>query len=329
MEGLIMESKSRVGTRQVSNSELIEDFLKDLELQGKSCGTIRDYKSYVSKFANFLESQDGEGSFLQVGAETLRDFLEFLKDDKGLSEKTLGNYFSGISSLYEYLKFEGLVKGNPVNPVRKRYIKISRGNSNDSERQLISIDEMSSLIRSILSARDKAIIVLFAKTGIRRNELSAIDLSDIDWEDKSIKLKEKFRQGKRSNLTVFFDDECEKVLGRWLDQRDEWLKDKETEALFLNSYGTRLKRSGIQRVVTKHAERMGLHDPDSDKLSERFTSHCFRHWFTTHLRRSGMPREYIKELRGDSRSEAMDIYHHIDREELRESYLAHVPKLGI
>jgi integrase/recombinase XerD len=42
-----------------------------------------------------------------------------------------------------------------------------------------------------------------------------------------------------------------------------------------------------------------------------------------------MPREFIQELRGDVRKEAIDIYHHIDKEELNESYLAHIPQSGI
>jgi integrase/recombinase XerD len=42
-----------------------------------------------------------------------------------------------------------------------------------------------------------------------------------------------------------------------------------------------------------------------------------------------MPREYVRELRGDARNEAIDIYHHIDREELRKSYPACIPQLGI
>jgi integrase/recombinase XerD len=42
-----------------------------------------------------------------------------------------------------------------------------------------------------------------------------------------------------------------------------------------------------------------------------------------------MPREYIKELRGDTRKEAIDIYNHIDKEDLRKTYLACIPKLGI
>ena len=42
-----------------------------------------------------------------------------------------------------------------------------------------------------------------------------------------------------------------------------------------------------------------------------------------------MPREYIKELRGDTRGETIDIYDHIDREELKKAYRECVPRLGI
>lgn len=42
-----------------------------------------------------------------------------------------------------------------------------------------------------------------------------------------------------------------------------------------------------------------------------------------------MKREFIKEFRGDTRGDAIDIYDHIDRAELREAYLAHIPTLGV
>jgi integrase/recombinase XerD len=42
-----------------------------------------------------------------------------------------------------------------------------------------------------------------------------------------------------------------------------------------------------------------------------------------------MSREFIQELRGDARREVIDIYDHIDKKELRESYLVHIPQLGI
>jgi integrase/recombinase XerD len=75
--------------------------------------------------------------------------------------------------------------------------------------------------------------------------------------------------------------------------------------------------------------KFGLHDPSSRRVKDHFTENCCRDWFTTHLRRAGMPRDFIKELRGDKRRDDMDVYYHIDKEELRKSYLSCIPQLGI
>ncbi|UCH02584.1 MAG: tyrosine-type recombinase/integrase, partial [Candidatus Bathyarchaeota archaeon] len=103
-----------------------------------------------------------------------------------------------------------------------------------------------------------------------------------------------------------------------------------SKALFI-SYQTsdRLSRNGAYNAVVKYAKRLGFHDSASDKLEDHFGPHCFRHWFTTFLLRNGMSREYVKELRGDRRGESIDIYHHIEKEELRKAYLDCIPKLGI
>jgi hypothetical protein len=42
-----------------------------------------------------------------------------------------------------------------------------------------------------------------------------------------------------------------------------------------------------------------------------------------------MQREYVQWLRGDAIKEAVDIYYHIDPEDVRRSYLAHIPQLGV
>jgi len=239
-------------------------------------------------------------------------------------------YYSALHSFCEYLEFEGHVENNPVPRFRRRYLaflrKNNRGSSGNSERQLISIDDMRRLINSIMGPRDKAVVTLLAKTGIRRQELVNIDIEYIDWVEQSITLKP---TAKRTNRLVFFDDECTRILRRWLQTRDNWHVKDNVKALFVNEQGERLNRNGIYNLVTKYAERLGLHDPKSEDLRKKFTPHCCRHWFTTHLRRAGMPREHIKELRGDSRAETMDIYYHIDRKELRDSYLAYIPQLGI
>lgn len=304
---------------------LLEEFIVDAELQGLSEGTITTYRSQLAYFLEWLD-----GDVKAVSRDELKHFLSHLKNGRtamdgsiGLSASTLNSYFSALNSFYSFLRYEDIVEENPIPNFRERYLDTVQ-QSTSSDRQLISVEEMSMLVQATLDVRDRAIIILLAKTGIRRNELVTIDCDDIDWEEQSIRLN---GTKKRSNVLVFFDGETAQVLERWLATREQ--NDADTDALFTNQYGGRLKRSGVYKAVTKHAESVGLHNPDSTDQQDRFTPHCCRHWFTTHLRRSGMPREFIKELRGDTRGETVDIYDHIDREELRESYLAHIPSLGI
>ncbi len=75
-------------------------------------------------------------------------------------------------------------------------------------------------------------------------------------------------------------------------------------------------RNGIYTAVTKAAEFIGLHNSNSNRMEDHFSPHCCRHWFPTNLRRAGMSREFIQELRGDVRKEAIGIYDHIDLKEL-------------
>jgi integrase/recombinase XerD len=163
--------------------------------------------------------------------------------------------------------------------------------------------------------------MLMLKTGIRRHELTDLDIDDVDLRKMTIHLKP---TGKRSNLLVFIDDECAESLRRWLKIRQS----NGDTALFTSSRKKRISGNAVRLLVVNAAMRVGLHDPDAS-LDGRFGAHCCRHWFTTWLYRAGMPREYIMWLRGDSPLSAFDGYLHIDPEDVRRSYLAHIPPLGI
>jgi len=285
--------------------------------------SIRRYKSSLLIFTEFLLNRDVDIN--EANLHLLKDFLQHILHERNVKHKTVENYFSALSAFYDYLTFEDLVSTNIVLPFRKRYLKRYKEGFDDPERKLLRLEEMSMLVGSIMDPRDKAIAVLFAKTGIRRGELLRLDVDDIHWEDYSITLKP---TPKRSNRVVFFDDEFAIVLRRWLRVREKL--NPKTKALFVSYQSlNRLDRNGLYTAIVKYAKRLGFHNPESPRLEDHFGPHCFRHWFTTWLLRNGMPREYVKELRGDRRGEAIDIYHHIDRQELRKAYLAYIPKLGV
>jgi len=127
---------------------------------------------------------------------------------------------------------------------------------------------MARFVNSIMDPRDKAMVVLLAKTGIRRGELIRLDVDDIKWEDYSITLKP---TPKRSNRVVFFDEECAIVLRRWLKVREK-LNPKD-RALFI-SYNTleRISRNGVWNAIVKYAIRLGYHNPESPKTRRSFRS---------------------------------------------------------
>jgi len=303
--------------------KIVDGFCEDCELRGLTAETIRRYRSSILIFSEYLESKGT--SLRKIDMESLKDFLRHLRKEREVEYKTIENFFSAISSLYDYLTFEGITSTNIVLPFRKRYLRRYKQNYDDPERRLLTVEEMSRLVNYIMDPRDRAIVVLLAKTGVRRGEMPRIDVEDINWEDYSITLKP---TPKRSNRTIFFDDECAVVLRRWIRVREKL--NPRTKALFV-SYNTlgRLSRNGAYSAAVKYARQLGFHDSESDKLEDHFGPHCCRHWFTTWLLRNGMPREYVKELRRDSRREAIDLYHHIDKEKLRRTYLACIPKLGV
>ena len=288
--------------------------------------SIHSYASALRSFKRHLDDLDIT-EVARIDKNAIRDYIRLLREERRLSISTIENHLSCISAFLDYLVYEEIIDSNIALAVRKRYVRRYKAETpNDAQsRKLVTTDQLKMLVNSILDVRDKAVVVLLAKTGIRRSELVSIDIADIDLAERKIVLKPK---AKRSNRVVFYDEECGEVLDDWLAVRKRYCR-KGQDALFITSSGGRLDRNGVYSAVTSHATRVGLHNPSSKRLEDHFTPHCLRHWFTTALRRSGMPREMVQELRGDIRSEAIDIYYHIDEEQLKRVYLNHMPRFGV
>ena len=199
----------------------INNFLKDCRSRGLTKQTIATYKSNVATFLNFA------GDPLKVDIPILRNFLNYLREDmiytvgkttkKGVSSSTLNAYFSAISSFYDYLVYEGAISTNPILPFRRRYLANQKPKTNgENTRQLISIEEMTKMIELAEPILHKAIMVILAKTGVRKGELLAMDLEDLNLEKGTIIIKPK---AKRTNRLAFIDDEALLVINEYLKWR--------------------------------------------------------------------------------------------------------------
>ncbi len=299
------------------SADLLARFRQDLRLRGRGECALTSYGMQLNLFQAWY-GQD----MLKVGQAELKAYLAHLRSRK-LKTASIGQAFTALGTFYDFLEAEGEIQRNPVPAFRRRYLQQYKAGTDRDERRCITIDEAARIVITALDSRKQAIITLLAKTGMRVHELAALDLGDVDLQKKEILLKP---TPKRTNRTLFFDDEAARILARWLSARAAQGYDGEG-ALFTAAKYTRLHSRGIEDIVSGCSRLAGVGDPALGK--DHITPHYFRVFFTTQLLRSGMPRHYVQELRGDSDGAAIDVYTRVDREELRRSYLAHVPRLGI
>ncbi|WP_049888719.1 tyrosine-type recombinase/integrase [Natronococcus occultus] len=128
----------------------------------------------------------------------------------------------------------------------------------------------------------------------------------------------RFRNRKGSTTTVFpIDEETREALERYMFVRN----DGENDSVFTSIRGGQLSRELVRRSVRDAAVDAGVMSEDENRFEKKFTPHTYRTVFTTEMRNAGMPDHILRYLRGDSDSEAMDVYTRVDRETARRAYL--------
>jgi len=137
-------------------AKLISEFEADCKDRHLTDETIGRYKSPLRLFFAFLK--DRNQSIIDVDKHVLKAFIHYRREQE-VDQKTIENNFTALSTFYEFLCFEGYANVNPVLPVRKRYLKRYKddnenGSFDESARKLATVEQMVTLVHSILSIRD-------------------------------------------------------------------------------------------------------------------------------------------------------------------------------
>jgi integrase/recombinase XerD len=193
--------------------QLIESFRSDLRLKGQAQNTVYGYSRQVGRFIQFLYGKP----ISELDKDDLKNYLAHLRT-LGLEYQSISLYFSSLSSFFDFLQEEDIIKENYIRSIRKRYLRPYKRERN--ERRIISVKDAIRLVNSIIDTRDRTMVLLLFKTGIRRKELIELDVDDINFENMSITLKP---TPKRSNRVVFFDTETANQLKKWLRARESWI----------------------------------------------------------------------------------------------------------
>jgi len=294
-----------------SNAEnLVHAFLD--RLAGKpdaSVHTLRAYRTDLAQFLAFLKEENATP--LNITHLKLRKFIASLRRS-GAAKTTIARKLSSLRSFYKYLCEEGVVETNPIkalrSPKQDRY-----------HPRILTADEILSLFESIngktpADLRDRAIIETLYSTGMRRGELAALNVKDIDFLSESCVVMGK----RRKQRICFLGRYAREALREWLLCRgiSETGAARSSEPLFINLDRAhpprRLTGRSIARILSRRLTLAGL--------SNKATPHTLRHSFATHMLDCGADLRTVQEMLGHASLASTQIYTHLSAARLRQVY---------
>ena len=177
----------------------------------------------------------------------------------------------------------------------------------------LSVDEMFHLLDKVKAEdlptrhplRDMAILELLYATGIRCAELTHIKLSDIDMNEKTIRI---WGKGNRERIALFGEKAKHKVI-IYIEKERTSVNSPE-EFLFINNRNTRLSSRAIQRTLEEFRRFL--------KIKRPITPHKIRHTFATHLLNQGVDLRLVQELLGHKSLASTEKYTHVTIQHLTD-----------
>lgn len=282
----------------------ITSFLNYLSLEKKySKHTITAYQNDLNTFQLFCNLEYGNESITKVNYAQIRHWIVSLVNSK-ISNRTINRKVSSLKSFYKFLQKTKQIEASPL--VKHQALKVLKQVQVPfSEKEIFKVlDALDD--GDFESVRNKLMVELFYSTGMRRNELINIKITDIDYVNETVKVL-----GKR-NKERFIPllKTVKESLLKYTTMRDE--VEISTPYLFLTKNGKKIYDTLVYRVINNYFSAV------SSKVKK--SPHVIRHSFATHLLNEGADLNAVKELLGHSSLASTQIYTHSSLGKLKEVY---------
>jgi integrase/recombinase XerC len=263
--------------------------------------TIKSYTTDLKQFTSFLLSEfQIIDEINEISFQIIRTWIASLLE-KGINPRSVNRKISTLKTYFKFLIREGVLIENPITkvvaPKSKKRLPI-----------FIEEDQIASLLNEVqfeegfIGQRNKLIIELFYVTGIRLSELINIKISDVDFNNQSIKVL-----GKRNKERII------PLSSNVVNDLNIFIENKhKNKYLFTNLEGDKLYNKLVYRLVNKYIAKISSVNKKSP--------HILRHTFATHMLNNGADINAIKELLGHANLSATQVYTHNTIEKLKTVY---------
>lgn len=296
----------------MKNLDVLYDEFLDYMLSEKNAAdlTISSYARDYNVLIEFLELKRMSKSLDMLTTQNLRNYVSYMKNTKKYSSTTINRKINSLRSFAKFLVINDYMEINFMDKItapkkEKKLPKVM--NKKELEKFLSVIMEYS----KGNGLRDRAIFNLYASTGIRRQELINLNISDIDLGENTLSIING-KGGKDRVIPIF--EPTTAYLWEYLMTRLPVANNH--EPLFQSIYGNRISTTAIQQLFRRYMRIAGLDD-------KGYTLHTLRHTYATLILQNGGNLMEIKDLLGHADLNSTSIYLHTTVDQLRKTSNLH------
>ncbi len=275
-----LNAKKELPAYTNSDLNIIKHFLLAKKLSGCSDKTLRTYYTHLRLFFD-----SANVSISYVTSTIVFTYLtEKMKSN--ISMSYCNDLREVLFVFFDFCEKEGYIKENPCRRIdRVKYVRNIEDTFTDMDIVLLR--------NACKTPREIALVDLLISTGIRREEVCRIKLSDVDIRNRSIYIRGK--GGK--NRYVSFSAKCEFSLVEYMN-----IPKRSYEYLFCttNKPYHSLSEDAVGDIVRKIGSRTNI---------KNVHTHRFRSYFATYMINKGVPMQDLKEMMGHSRLDTTNEYY--------------------
>ena len=289
--------------------DALDRYLAHLKVErGLSGNTLESYARDLQEYVAWLAAH-GASRPSQVTEPLVLQHLAALQQ-RGLSRSSQARHLAAVRGLHKFAAAEGIAPADPTET-----IGATRGSRPLPE--FLNLDEVDRLLaapdgRTPAGARDKAMLEVLYASGLRVSELVALSAAAIDAQTGVLRVRGK---GGKERIVPVGERAREAVAAYLGGPRQELLKTRRSNDLFVTPRGARMTRQGFWKLIGRYARAAGI--------DRRVYPHSLRHSFATHLLERGADLRAVQAMLGHADIETTQIYTHVDRERLKAIVLKH------
>jgi site-specific recombinase XerD len=306
---IIGRTLEKITERGLCGLEPVKEYLVELYRRNCRPNTLRTHAGTIIRFLMYLKGC-GEGRLEGIGREAIGGFVEH-EQDRGLKPSTVSTRLRGLYSFLKFVVHRGEFSADVL--TRKLRIKLP-----ESLPRAIDPQAVRQLLAVIDHVRDRAIVLVLLRTGMRIGELLDTRLQDVDLNEQKIEIM--VAQKTRVGRVVYLSEDACAALRQWLVHRSN------KSAYLFHALGRpRLSYEAVRGRFERYLSQAGLSESG-------YSLHSLRHTFASELLNAGMHLECLQQLLGHSCIEMTRRYARLTDTTRREEYfraMAQIEKGGL